>query len=271
LFSKSNNMNNPFYFAFGLTLLAGLCTGVGSILSLVYKKFNPKFLGGMLGLSAGVMLYVSFAEIINKAKISLTEVFGAQMGAIYTVVGFFAGILAIIIIDKLIPSHDHEDENESSSIKGNQNQKLYRLGIFSALALAIHNFPEGLATFMSAINEPSYGISIAFAVAVHNIPEGIAVAIPIYYATKSRKKAFWYSFLSGLAEPVGALIGYFILKQFFDDSIFGIIFSAVAGIMVYISLNELIPTAREYAGQKITMCGILAGMFIMAISLLLFI
>lgn len=265
-------MNNPFYFAFGLTLLAGLCTGVGSILSLVYKKFNPKFLGGMLGLSAGVMLYVSFAEIINKAKISLTEVFGEQLGAIYTVVGFFSGILAIILIDKLIPSHDydHKDEN-ASSVKGNQNQKLYRLGIFSALALAIHNFPEGLATFMSAINEPSYGLSIAFAVAVHNIPEGIAVAIPIYYATKSRKKAFWYSFLSGLAEPIGALIGYFILRQFFDDSIFGIIFSSVAGIMVYISLNELIPTAREYAGQKITMWGILVGMLIMAISLLLFI
>lgn len=262
-------MNNPIYFAFGLTLLAGLCTGVGSILSLLYKKFNPKFLGAMLGLSAGVMLYVSFVEIINKARLSLTAVSGEKLGAIYTVVGFFGGILVIMLIDKLMPSHEHEEQHLPLS-EDDHNKKLYRLGLFSALALAIHNFPEGLATFMSAINEPSYGISIAFAVAVHNIPEGIAVAVPIYYATKSRKKAFWYSFLSGLAEPIGAVIGYFILKQFFDDSIFGIIFSGVAGIMVYISLNELIPTAREYAGQKITMYGVLVGMLIMAVSLLLF-
>ena len=262
-------MNNPIYFAFGLTLLAGLCTGVGSILSLLYKKFNPKFLGGMLGLSAGVMLYVSFVEIINKARISLTVVSGEKLGAIYTVVGFFGGILVIMLIDKLMPSHEHEEQQIPLNQEDN-DKKLYRLGLFSALALAIHNFPEGLATFMSAINEPSYGISIAFAVAVHNIPEGIAVAVPIYYATKSRKKAFWYSFLSGLAEPIGAVIGYFILKQFFDDSIFGIIFSGVAGIMVYISLNELIPTAKEYAGQKLTMYGVLVGMLIMAVSLLLF-
>lgn len=264
-------MQNPFYFAFGLTLLAGLCTGIGSLLSLVYKKFNPRFLGFMLGLSAGVMLYVSFIEIFNKARQSLTVVFGAQLGYAYTIVGFFAGIISILLIDKLIPSHEHEDEHEGEqNIKGKQNQKLLRLGIFSALALAIHNFPEGLATFMSAMNEPSYGISIAVAVAIHNIPEGIAVAIPIYYATKSRSKAFWYSFISGLAEPVGAVVGYFILRQFFDDSLFGIIFSSVAGIMVYISLNELIPTAREYAGQKITITGVLIGMLIMAISLLLF-
>lgn len=263
-------MNNPIFFAFGLTLLAGLCTGVGSILSLLYKKFNPKFLGAMLGLSAGVMLYVSFVEIISKAKLSLSAVFGPQLGSIYTVVGFFSGILMIILIDQLMPSHEHEQQDIPTTA-ATEDKKLYRLGLFSAIALAIHNFPEGLATFMSALEDPSYGVSIAFAVAVHNIPEGIAVAVPIYYATKSRSKAFWYSFLSGLAEPVGAVVGYFILRQFFDDSIFGIIFAGVAGIMVYISLNELIPTAREYAGQKITMFGILAGMLIMAISLLLFI
>ena len=265
------DINNPIYFAFGLTLLAGLCTGIGSILCLLYKKFNPKFLGLMLGLSAGVMLYVSFIEIFTKAKTSLSLVYGDKLGYTYAVLGFFIGIFSIILIDKLIPSHEHSHDEENESVKGSQNEKLYRLGIFSALALAIHNFPEGLATFMSAINDPSYGISIAFAVAVHNIPEGIAVAIPIYYATKSRKKAFWYSFLSGLAEPIGAVIGYFILKQFFGENIFGIIFSAVAGIMVYISLNELIPTAREYAGQKTTMTGVLIGMMIMAVSLLLFI
>ena len=269
--SLTFDLDENFLYAFSLTLLAGLCTGIGGFLSLLYRKFNPKFLGIMLGLSAGVMLYVSFIEIFNKAKLSLVTEFGEKLGYTYTVIGFFAGILVTIFIDKLIPSHDHDKIEENSSIKGNQNQKLLRLGVFSALALAIHNFPEGLATFMSAIKDPSYGISIAVAVAIHNIPEGIAVAIPIYYATKSRGKAFWYSFLSGLAEPVGAIIGYFILIQFFDDSIFGIIFSGVAGIMVYISLNELIPTAREYAGQKLTMFGVISGMLIMAISLLLFI
>lgn len=267
----SFHLDEGFYYAFGLTVLAGLCTGIGGALSLVYKKFNPKFLGLMLGLSAGVMLYVSFIEIFNKAKTSLVIEFGDRLGYFYTVIGFFAGIFMTILIEKLIPTHEHDPCEADENIKGNQNQKLLRLGVFSALALAIHNFPEGLATFMSAIKDPSYGISIAFAVAIHNIPEGIAVAIPIYYATKSRNKAFWYSFLSGLAEPVGALIGYFILLQFFDDSVFGIIFAGVAGIMVYISLNELIPTAREYAGQRLTMFGVISGMMIMAISLLLFV
>ncbi len=265
------NLDETFYYAFGLTVLAGLCTGIGGALSLIYKKFNPKFLGIMLGLSAGVMLYVSFIEIFNKAKSSLVLQFGEQMGYFYTILGFFAGILITILIEKMIPSHDHDPCEADENIKGNQNQKLLRLGVFSALALAIHNFPEGLATFMSSIKDPTYGISIAFAVAIHNIPEGIAVAIPIYYATKSRNKAFWYSFLSGLAEPIGALVGYFILLQFFDDSVFGIIFSGVAGIMVYISLNELIPTAREYAGQRLTMIGVITGMLIMALSLLLFV
>jgi len=262
------DINNPYYFAFGLTLLAGLCTGIGSIVSLLYKKFNPKFLGIMLGISAGVMLYVSFVEIFNKAKTSLILEYGDRLGYFYTVLGFFIGILCISIIDKILPSHNHCEEIDSSTTN---EQKLYRLGLFSALALAIHNFPEGLATFISALNDPSYGISIAFAVAVHNIPEGIAVAIPIYYATKSKRKAFWYSFISGLAEPVGAVIGYFVLQQFISDAVFGIIFSGVAGIMVYIALNELIPTAREYAGQKNTTIGIIIGMLIMAISLLLFI
>ena len=150
------------------------------------------------------------------------------------------------------------------------DKKLLRLGLFSALALSIHNFPEGLATFISALDDPAYGVSIAFAIAIHNIPEGIAVAIPIYYATKSRKKAFTYSFLSGLTEPIGALIGYFVLLQFIDESIFGAIFASVAGMMVYISINELLPTAQEYAGKKISTYGFIAGMFVMAISLVLF-
>lgn len=147
--------------------------------------------------------------------------------------------------------------------------KLMRLGMFTALAIAIHNFPEGLATFTSAIRDPALGIAITVAIAIHNIPEGIAVSVPVYYATGSRKKAFALSFLSGLSEPVGAIIGYLILYPFFNDVIYGVLFAAVAGIMVFISLDELLPTAREYGEAHLSIYGMVAGMMVMAISLLL--
>ena len=145
------------------------------------------------------------------------------------------------------------------------------MGLFSALAIAVHNFPEGLATFMAALTDPTLGISIAVAVAIHNIPEGVAVSVPVYYATKSKRKAFWLSFLSGLAEPVGAIIGFFILRPFFSEATFGVIFAAVAGIMIYISLDELLPTAEEYGEHHIAIGGLVAGMLVMALSLLMFV
>lgn len=260
-------------FALGLTVFAGLATGIGSLMSLLSKKFNPKFLAGSLGFSAGVMIYVSFVEIFVKAKDSLTIANGTKVGTIYTVIAFFSGIALIAIIDKLIPSFEnpHEIKNiEEKNLDPANNKKLLRMGLFSALAIAIHNFPEGLATFMSALDDPALGISIAVAIAIHNIPEGIAVSVPIYYATQNRKKAFWLSFLSGLSEPVGALLGYFILRHFFNESTFGLIFAGVAGIMVYISLDELLPTAEEYGEHHIAIGGLIAGMAVMAISLLLF-
>jgi ZIP family zinc transporter len=261
-------------FAFGLTVFAGLATGIGSVMSLLSKKFNSKFLAGSLGFSAGVMIYVSLVEIFVKAKDSLTAAHGLKVGNIYTVIAFFAGIALIALIDKLIPSFEnpHEIKNiEEKNLDPGNRRKLLRMGLFSALAIAIHNFPEGLATFMGALTDPTLGISIAIAIAIHNIPEGIAVSVPIYYATKNRKKAFWLSFLSGLAEPVGALLGYFILRSVFNDSTFGLIFAGVAGIMVYISLDELLPTAEEYGEHHIAIGGLIGGMAIMAISLLLFI
>jgi ZIP family zinc transporter len=261
-------------FALGLTVFAGLATGIGSVMSLMSKKFNPKFLAGSLGFSAGVMIYVSLVEIFVKAKDSLTAAHGLKIGNIYTVIAFFGGIAIIALIDKLIPSFEnpHEIKNiEEKNLNPANNKKLLRMGLFSALAIAIHNFPEGLATFMGALTDPTLGISIAVAIAIHNIPEGIAVSVPIYYATKNRKKAFWLSFLSGLAEPVGALLGYFILRNVFNDSMFGVIFAGVAGIMVYISLDELLPTAEEYGEHHIAIGGLIGGMAVMAISLLLFI
>jgi ZIP family zinc transporter len=194
---------------------------------------------------------------------------------VLTVVSFFAGIAVIALIDKLIPVYENPHEmNVEQKIKDStdeQKSKLMRMGMFSALAIGIHNFPEGLATFMSGLTNPTLGVSIAVAIAIHNIPEGLAVSAPIFYATRSRKKAFVYSFLSGLAEPLGALIGYFVLRSIFNEATFGVIFASVAGIMVYISIDELLPTAEEYGEHHLAIGGLIVGMFIMAVSLLLFV
>lgn len=261
------------WLAFLLTLFAGLATGIGSLMILFTSKTNKKILSFSLGLSAGVMIYVSFVEILQKSIESLSIVYGEKLGNIYATCGFFAGIALIALIDKFIPKAGNPHEIHLIEEIGEQNnqKELMRTGIFTALAIALHNFPEGLATFIATIEDPSMGIAITVAIAIHNIPEGIAVAIPIYYASNSRKKAFKYSFLSGLSEPIGALIGYFLFIQFFGDSAFGFIFAAVAGIMVYISLDELLPAAKEYGEHHISICGLIIGMIIMAISLLLFI
>lgn len=262
-------------FAFLLTLFAGLSTGIGSALAFFTRKTNTRFLSISLGFSAGVMIYVSMVEIFQKAKDSLVMVYDEKLGTIYTVISFFAGIAFIAIIDKLIPSAENPHEVRMiEDVKGHSrnssNRKLYRMGVFTALAIAIHNFPEGLATFAAGLTDPTIAIPIAVAIAIHNIPEGIAVSVPISYATGNNKKAFLLSFLSGLAEPIGALIGYFILMNFFNDAVFGVLFGSVAGIMVFISLDELLPTAREYGEHHLSIYGLIAGMVIMAISLLLF-
>ena len=265
------------FIAFGLTLFAGLSTGIGSLLAFFSKTTNTKFLSISLGFSAGVMIYVSMVEIFFKAKESLVSEMGERMGSWITVVSFFGGIFIIALIDKLIPSieNPHEirmiEDMDGCSKEISKKSKLMKMGIFTALAIAIHNFPEGLATFTAALTDPSLGVAIAVAIAIHNIPEGIAVSVPIYYATKDKKKAFWYSFLSGLAEPVGALIGYLILMPFLTPTLFGVLFAGVAGIMVFISIDELLPAAREYGEHHLSIYGLVAGMAVMGISLLLFI
>jgi len=267
--------SSNFLFAFSLTLFAGLATGIGSLLSLLTTRTNKKFLSVALGFSAGVMIYVSFVEIFVKAQDSLIVVLGKRAGTWATVGGFFGGILLIGIIDKLIPNvenpHEIHTVEEMDGESEEHKSNLMRMGLFTALAVGIHNFPEGLATFTAALKDPTLGVPIAVAIAIHNIPEGIAVAVPIFYATGSRKKAFRLSFLSGLAEPVGALIGYVLLYRIFNDVMFGIIFASVAGIMVYISLDELLPSAREYGEHHLSMFGLILGMAVMAVSLLLFI
>jgi ZIP family zinc transporter len=267
--------------AFALTLLAGLATGVGSAIAFVARRTNTRFLAVALGFSAGVMIYVSFVEIFQKAREALTAQHGEAVGAWLTVAAFFGGVAVIALIDKLVPSYEnpHEmhsieemDQGAAALPKDETHDfaRLRRAGLMAAVAIGVHNFPEGLATFSAALSDPALGVAIAVAIAVHNIPEGMAVSVPIFYATGDRKKAFLYSFLSGLSEPVGALIGFVALRPFFTPTTFGLLFAGVAGIMVYISLDQLLPSAEEYGEHHLCILGLLSGMAVMAVSLLLF-
>lgn len=259
--------------AFFMTLLAGLSTGIGSCIAFLCRHTNRKFLSISLGFSAGVMIYVSMIEIFFKAQDALIAELGTQLGSWATVGAFFGGMLVIAVIDKLIPpaKNPHEVKCvETDETNSPQPGRLMRIGVFTALAIAIHNFPEGLATFVSALQEPSVAIPIVVAIAIHNIPEGIAVSVPIYQATGSRQRAFCYSFLSGLAEPLGALLGWLVLQPIMSDTVFGVLFAGVAGIMVFISFDELLPAAQEYGEHHLSIYGLISGMVVMAISLLLF-
>ncbi len=255
--------------AFLLTLFAGLATGIGSALAFFSKRTNTRFLSISLGFSAGVMIYVSFVEILFKASESLTLVYGEDKGWWFTIAAFFGGITLIALIDRLIPKAENPHEVRLIEDMDNKPSKtrLMRMGTMTALAIGIHNFPEGLATFIAALENAELGLAIAIAIAIHNIPEGIAISVPVYYATGSRRKAFTLSFLSGLAEPVGALIGFAVLMPFLGDQLFGLLFASVAGIMVFISLDELLPAAREYGEHHLAIYGLLGGMAVMAFSL----
>ncbi|MFT7823610.1 MAG: zinc transporter ZupT [Sulfurimonas sp.] len=261
--------------AFALTLFAGLATALGALLTFVSKEDNTKFLSIGLGFSAGVMIYISFVEILTKSQDSFAGRYGTLSGEIFGLIAFFSGIGLTLVIDQLIPDkvnphHALEYGETHPSIVNAQFDALSRVGLFTAVAIAIHNFPEGFATFVMALEDLNTGFAIAFAIAIHNIPEGLAVALPIYYATKSRKRAFLYASASGLTEPVGAVIGYLILAPLMGDLTLGITFGVVAGIMVYISFDELLPAARRYGNDHTAIGGVIMGMFVMAASLVIF-
>lgn len=245
------------WFPLLLTFLAGISTGFGSLISLFIREYKRPYLQFSLGLSAGVMVYVSFAELLASAI--------KTIGFPSANVAFFSGILSIMVLDFLIP---HEYIEERIKVESG-DRKLMTTGVLTTIGIAMHNFPEGIAVFMSSIDDVRLGIALAFAIAIHNIPEGIAIAMPIFYATKSRKRAFWYSLLSGIAEPVGALIGIAILMPFLDTTILAFSLAFVAGIMVFISFDELLPLSYEGDVGHIAIFGILIGMLIMALSLFL--
>jgi len=263
------------WIAFGLTLIAGLATGIGSLIALIAKRTNTKFLCASLGFSAGVMLYVSFMDLLPIAKEELALHLGDKTGMLALLLAFFGGMGLITLIDFVIPgtNNPHEIQGVEDMEKSDNRQKsLKRTGIVVALSLVAHNFPEGIAAFTTAISSGlSVAIPITIAIAIHNIPEGIAVSVPIYHATGNKRKAFWLSFLSGLTEPAGAVAAYFFLMPFWSPLLNGIVMAAVSGIMVYISVDELLPTAEKYGEHHISIAGLIAGMMLMAFSLFLFI
>ena len=249
--------------AFGLTVFAGLSTGIGSAIAYFIKKPRVTYLSFSLGLSAGVMIYISFMEFLPDALEAVGEFWGMA--------GFFIGIATIGIIDLLVPEPEnpHHYEGLDAPTAARESNNLMRTGLLTALAIGIHNFPEGLATFTSTLSDVRLGIFIAIAIAIHNIPEGIAVSVPIFYATSNKNKAFFYSFLSGVSEPIGAVVGYLILLPFLTPTFLAAVLAFIAGVMVYISLDELLPMAHRYGHGHLVIAGIVSGMLIMAVSLLM--
>ncbi len=254
-----------------LTLGAGMATGIGSTIAFLARRTNRRLLSFSLGLSGGVMVYVSFMELMRQADGALAAVWGERLGSLWCVASFFLGMLLIGVIDRLVPTveNPHEAHAVEEMRHRPRNPKLMRMGLMAALAITIHNFPEGIATFASAMENPTLGVAIAVAIAIHNIPEGIAVSVPIYYATGSRMKAFGWSLLSGLAEPLGALTAWLVLAPVMTPTVMGCLLAGVAGIMVFISIDELLPAAREYGEAHTAIYGVAAGMAVMAASLLL--
>lgn len=268
-----------FFSALLLTVLAGLSTGIGAVIAFFSKDNNYKILSVGMGFSAGVMIYISFAEILIKSQSGFAKIYGELTGEVFALITFFVGIGIAAFIDWMIPDdvnpHELKSNKELSELKEDDKnsinkQALKRTGVFTSIAIGIHNFPEGFATFVSALDGLALGIPIAIAIAIHNIPEGMAVSLPIYHATGDKKKAFYYAFGSGIAEPIGALIGFFILLPLMGDLTLGLTFGLVAGIMIYISFDELLPAARIYGNSHTTIIGIVLGMGVMAFSLLFF-
>jgi len=253
-------VDRDYTLAIGLTIFAGLSTTIGSAVALVIRAPGKRFMAATLGFAAGVMALISFAELLPEAKEGLQSDFWGYLS-------FFVGFFAMWVLDYSIP-HEYGAEHVRGA-PSSENARLKRMGLFVALGIGIHNFPEGMATLGAALEDAKLGVAVAVAIAVHNIPEGLAISVPIYAATGSRKKAFWWSFLSGVAEPVGALVGLVVLLPFLTPAVLATTLGVVAGLMVYIAMDELVPASREYGHDHWSIVGVGAGMGVMALSLLL--
>lgn len=244
-----------------LSLLAGLSTVIGAFIVFFSSSGNKKLITFALAFSAGVMITISFTDLFPSAEATLSKHEGSFYGVMLSLLFMIIGFIIAMLIDHFIP----ENEKKAVPMKSNST-KLYRVGFVSMIAIMLHNFPEGIATFVSGYQSTSLGITVAVAIALHNIPEGISVAMPIYYSTNSKLKAFKYTFISGIAEPIGAFLAFLFLKPFINDIILAVIFAIVAGIMLYISFEELIPESRSYGYNKLYIFALIIGICIIPIS-----
>ncbi|MBP7366354.1 MAG: zinc transporter ZupT [Pseudoxanthomonas sp.] len=256
--------------ALAVTLAAGLATALGSLLVIFAKGPNPRLLAFGLAFAGGAMVYVSLTEIFAKSVASFTLAYDARLGFALATFAFLAGLLLVMAIDMLVPNPHDTLTTDDPSLREHNREYIRRVGLLTAVAITVHNFPEGLATFFATLGNPAVGLPLAFAIAIHNIPEGIAIAVPVYYATHNKAWAFGASLLSGLAEPLGAIIGFTLLSRYLNDAVFGAVFGIIAGIMVFLAIDELLPAAKRYAKGHETVYGLVSGMGVLALSLVLF-
>lgn len=259
--------DHPVWLAFLVTLLAGLATVLGGILVLFFRQANYRALSFGLAFSAGAMVYVSLTEILNKSIESFSSAYNTDLGFAFGTFAFLLGIILVLILDRCIPNpHEHVEHFQQPK---NQT-KLMRTAILTLCAITAHNLPEGLASFFATLDSPTLGAPLAVAIAIHNIPEGVAIALPVYMATQRKSWALAATAVSGLAEPLGAALGYFILAPFMSPVVYGMVFGIIGGVMVYLALDELLPTAKQYAQGHETVYGLVSGMVALASSLVIF-
>lgn len=252
--------------AFTVTVAAALFTVLGSLSIMRADRSSARLLAFGLAFAGGAMVYISFVEILQKSMLAFQQAYGPKTGYGLATVAFFGGVGLLVLLDRLVPN-PHVDTGKTPHGKP---EKIARVGLMATLAITAHNFPEGAATFFATLDNPVVGAPLAGAIAIHNIPEGISIAIPVYYATGSRIKAFWAVCASAMAEPVGALIAYGALAPFLSQAVFGGVFGVIAGAMVFLALDELLPAAKRYATGHETVYGMVSGMAVLALSLVLF-
>lgn len=260
---------NDLVFASVITLASGLTMGLGGMSVFLMGKENPKVIAFSIGLSAGAMLMIAFMGIMPSVGDSFVDLFGDDKRAsMQPLLMFVLGLFLMIGIDRMLPSSVHNHPNaapELPDVDGEtKNGKMLRTGIAIAIAIGVHNIPEGIATFTTLLTDRSLGLMVTIAVVIHNIPIGIAIAMPIFLATGSRRRAFFAALLSGLVSPAAAFLAYIFMMPFLSAVVMSSLLAVVAGVMVYISIDELIPASRRIGHHHLSTYGVVVGMALLA-------